>query len=427
MLFAALVTFSICANVFVMAPLDILNGSQKLTYKDKLIGWLGRLKNAKVDGIMIDVWWGLTERTEKSYDFSGYVELFGYFKDYGLKIIPVFSFHLCGGNVGDECNVPLPEFVTGSAQQPFFVDQFGHVDKEYISHGFDDVQIGSRTPVQMYKEWMSAFKAQFDTLISEKVIYSLEIGLGPAGEARFPSYQLAYWDYPGCGEFQSYDAKLKKRLEDDAKATGHSEWGVNPTTTNGYKSKPGEAPFWKDFEENSWSSPYGQWFMKWYASILHEHCDKVLKAAREVFPASVAISAKIAGIHWWYMTGCHCAENTAGYRNFYEYDGYRDIVSIFKKYNADVCFTCLEMLPGGSGSNPTYLVQQMINNAQWAGLNFEGENALPMYDTGAYDRVVAYVKKGLKTFTYLRLGNTLMEENNNFDLFAQFVEKMHQA
>ena len=34
-------------------------------------------------------------------------------KEVGLKAQLVTSFHQCGGNVGDTCNIPLPSFVTG--------------------------------------------------------------------------------------------------------------------------------------------------------------------------------------------------------------------------------------------------------------------------------------------------------------------------
>ena len=425
-MFSILLVFAFSgAQVYVMAPLDLFNNNQQLNYRDKLIGWFDRLKNAKVDGVMIDIWWGLTELTEKNYRWNGYVEVFNLLKERGLKIIPVFSFHLCGGNVGDTCNIPLPSFVLNSEVQPFYKDSDGHLDKEYISLGFDDIKITSRTAIEMYRDWMTSFRDQFSTLLNNNDIVELEIGLGPAGEARYLSYQLAYWSYPGCGSFQSYDTQLTKKLQADAQAAGHQDWGHNPDNAGGYNTQPGGSTFWTDNQYNSWNSQYGRWFIKWYASQLNSHCDKVLKAARSVF-TNVHLSAKIAGIHWWYMTGCHCAESTAGFNNFYDYDGYRDMLSVFKRYEADVCFTCLEMTPGGASSNPPILVNQIINDAAWAGLKFEGENALPCYDWDSYNRIKDWVSKGLKTFTYLRLCDDLMN-NNNFNTFSAFVNNMHNA
>ena len=37
-------------------------------------------------------------------------------------------------------------------------------------------------------------------------ISSVEVGMGPAGELRYPSYQLSKWTFPGIGAFQCYDA-----------------------------------------------------------------------------------------------------------------------------------------------------------------------------------------------------------------------------
>lgn len=41
----------------------------------------------------------------------------------------------------------------------------------------------------------------------------------------------------------------------------------------------------------------------------------------------LALSIKIAGIHWWYRTRSHAAELTAGYHNTDKHDGYRRVVN----------------------------------------------------------------------------------------------------
>ena len=115
---------------------------------------------------------------------------------------------------------------------------------------------------------------------------------------------------------------------------------------------------------------YGQWFIRWYAGVLNTHTGDVLKLARNVF-SSIKLSTKIAGIHWWYMYSCHCAETTAGFNNFIFYDGYRDLISQFQKYQIDVCFTCLEMTAdSGNGSNPPYLVQQILSDTAFCPIFF---------------------------------------------------------
>ncbi len=67
----------------------------------------------------------------------------------------VLSFHKCGGNVGDSCNIPLPSFVldSGKSSDIWYEDQHHNRDDEYISLFADDAAvIGSlkRTPMTAY-------------------------------------------------------------------------------------------------------------------------------------------------------------------------------------------------------------------------------------------------------------------------------------
>ncbi|KAH0784988.1 putative beta-amylase [Histomonas meleagridis] len=144
-------------DVFVMAPLVMFDSNQNLLDSGKYEYWFGQLQGAGVKGIMIDVWWGLCEQTQKNYKFTGYRTVFNMLKNKGLKIIPVMSFHRCGGNVGDSCNIPIPDFVFQGSVQPYFIDVLGKTDSEYISFAYDDVTINGRTPLQMYHDFMTAF------------------------------------------------------------------------------------------------------------------------------------------------------------------------------------------------------------------------------------------------------------------------------
>ncbi|KAH0784990.1 glycosyl hydrolase [Histomonas meleagridis] len=78
-----------------------------------------------------------------------------------------------------------------------------------------------------------------------------------------------------------------------------------------------------------------------------------------------------------------------------------------------------------AGSNPPALVSQILRDTKNAGLKFEGENALERYDWTAYNQIKSWVYQGLSTFTYLRLCDTLM--NNNFNDFKNFVNAMNNA
>lgn len=88
--------------VYVMMPLDSVTMGNAVKRRKAMNASLQALKNAGVEGIMMDVWWGLVERDSPgSYNWGGYAELLEMAKKHGLKVQAVMSFHQCGGNVGD--------------------------------------------------------------------------------------------------------------------------------------------------------------------------------------------------------------------------------------------------------------------------------------------------------------------------------------
>lgn len=92
--------------VYVMLPLDTVspNGGGGLSRGRALNASLMALKSAGVEGVMVDVWWGLVERDgPMRYNWEAYAELVRMVERHGLKLQMVMSFHQCGGNVGDSC------------------------------------------------------------------------------------------------------------------------------------------------------------------------------------------------------------------------------------------------------------------------------------------------------------------------------------
>lgn len=50
---------------------------------------------------------------------------------------------------------------------------------------------------------MKSFRANMADFLDAGIITDIEVGLGPAGELRYPSYPEAQgWVFPGIGEFQ---------------------------------------------------------------------------------------------------------------------------------------------------------------------------------------------------------------------------------
>lgn len=58
------------------------------------------------------------------------------------------------------------------------------------------------------------------------MITEVTIGLGPAGELRYPAYPEGdgRWRFPGVGEFQCYDSYMLRHLAQSAATAGHPEW-----------------------------------------------------------------------------------------------------------------------------------------------------------------------------------------------------------
>lgn len=57
--------------------------------------------------------------------------------------------------------------------------------------------------MQVYFDYMRSFRVEFDEFFEDGIISEIEVGLGPCGELRYPSYPAKHdWRYPGIGEFQ---------------------------------------------------------------------------------------------------------------------------------------------------------------------------------------------------------------------------------
>jgi len=406
-----------------MLPLDVISPYKTMTDPTGLAHQLDRMANISVDGFMVDVWWGLTEPFPKVYNFTIYRELFNMAKKRGLKVQAVASFHRCGGNVGDRCNIPVPDFVS-AVDGIWYTDASGEENREYISLFADDVPIKGRTPVDMYRDWLAAFAADFSDDLGSTIV-EIMVGMGPAGELRYPSYPLSHWHFCGIGEFQAFDPHARDSLLAAAEKVGRPDWGAPPGTasTGNYNSRPADTEFFT----TGYKTDYGKFFLNWYSGALLQHGQRVLAAANEVLQGRVGISGKVSGIHWWYDTDVHPAEATAGYYNTNFRNAYDDIAKVFAREDATMDFTCLEMRnteqPKECRSNPQDLVKQVIAASRANGIPFAGENALQRYDNYAYTQMESY-RPDMISITYLRLTPDLIE-SENLAKFGAFVVAMH--
>lgn len=432
--------------VFVMMPLDSVKMDHTVNRKKAMNASLQALKSAGVEGIMMDVWWGLVERDSPGeYNWGGYVELMEMAKKHGLKVQAVMSFHQCGGNVGDSCTIPLPRWVVEEMEKDpdlAYTDQWGRRNFEYVSLGCDTVPVlKGRTPVQCYSDFMRAFRDRFENFLGDTIV-EIQVGMGPAGELRYPSYpeQNGTWKFPGIGAFQCYDKYMISSLQAAAEAFGKPEWGhTGPTDAGHYNNWPEDTNFFKK-EGGGWDSQYGEFFLTWYSEMLLNHGERILQSSKAIFEdKGVKISVKIAGIHWHYGTRSHAPELTAGYYNTRNRDGYLPIAQMLARHGAIFNFTCIEMRdheqPQEAQCAPEKLVRQVALATQEAQVALAGENALPRYDEYAHEQILQASSLNIDhqsgdremcAFTYLRMNPDLFHPDN-WRRFVAFVKKMKEG
>ncbi|XP_009596880.1 beta-amylase 1, chloroplastic-like [Nicotiana tomentosiformis] len=432
--------------VFVMMPLDSVKMDHTVNRKKAMNASLQALKSAGVEGIMMDVWWGLVERDAPGeYNWGGYAELLEMAKKHGLKVQAVMSFHQCGGNVGDSCTIPLPRWVVEEMEKDpdlAYTDQWGRRNYEYVSLGCDTLPVlKGRTPVQCYSDFMRGFRDRFENLLGDTIV-EIQVGMGPAGELRYPSYpeQDGTWKFPGIGAFQCYDKYMISSLKAAAEAFGKPEWGhTGPTDAGHYNNWPEDTNFFRK-EGGGWDGQYGEFFLTWYSQMLLNHGERILQSAKAIFDdKGVKISVKIAGIHWHYGTRSHAPELTAGYYNTRFRDGYLPIAQMLARHGAIFNFTCVEMRdheqPQDAQCAPEKLVRQVALATQEAQVPLAGENALPRYDDYAHEQILQASSLNINdqssdremcAFTYLRMNPDLFHPDN-WRRFVAFVKKMKEG
>ncbi|KAG9139366.1 hypothetical protein Leryth_027054 [Lithospermum erythrorhizon] len=285
---------------------------------------------------------------------------------------------------------------------------------------------------------MKSFRENMSDFLDAESIIDIEVGLGPAGELRYPSYQETRgWVFPGIGEFQCYDKYMREDFKLATTIGGHQEWDL-PEDAGTFNSTPDQTGFFGP--NGTFLTEQGEFFLTWYSNKLLEHGDQILDEANKAFlGCKVTLSAKIAGIHWCERCPAHtpCRIRLAGYYNLNNRDGYRPLARMLSRHYASLNFTCLEMRnseqPAKSG--PQELVQQVLSCGWRENVEVAGENALPRYDVEGYNQILLNARPNgcnkngqpklkLAAVTYLRLTDQLIRWEN-FQIFKSFVRKMH--
>ncbi|XP_022736893.1 beta-amylase 8 isoform X1 [Durio zibethinus] len=386
--------------VYIKLSTGVINNFCQLADAEGVRHELSHMNSLNVDGVIVDCWWGIVESwNPQKYVWSGYRELFNIIREFKMKIQVVMAFHEYGRTGSADVLVSLPSWILEIGkenQNIFFTDREGRRTTECLSWGIDKERVlNGRTGVEVYFDFMRSFRTEFDDLFAEGLFSAVEIGLGPSGELRYPSFsERMGWRYPGIGEFQCYDKYLQQNLRKAAKLRGHSFWARGPDNAGQYNSRPHETSFF--CERGDYDSYYGRFFLHWYAQSLTDHADNVLSLASLAFEESKII-VKIPAVYWWYKASSHAAELTAGYYNPTNQDGYSPVFEVLKKHSVTMKFMCsgLQVCSYESDeafADPEGLSWQVINSAWDRGLAVAGENTLSCYDREGCLRIIETAK-----------------------------------
>ncbi|KAH6790689.1 hypothetical protein C2S51_005695 [Perilla frutescens var. frutescens] len=430
--------------VYVTLPSDAVGPTaQTMRRKRAMAQSFRALAAAGVEGVVMEVWWGMVEREfPRSYNWRGYLEIVEMARRFGLRVRAVMAFHQCGSGPGDPLWIPLPLWVLEEMDRDpdvSFADRFGRRNMEYISLGCDILPIlHGRSPIQAYADLMRNFRETFRSFLGG-VITGVQVGLGPGGELRYPScptQKLTWaWRSRELGEFQCYDKYMLASLNACAREMGVREWGNGgPIGTSSLMQNPESTEFFK--ADGSWKTPYGEFFLEWYSGMLLLHGERICREAETIFRGSeINMSGKVAGIHWHYGTQSHPSELTSGYYNTAVRDGFMPIVRMFGRYGFSLCCACFEMQDAeerqvNPSSRPESFLKQLLLAARICDVPLEGENFSTNLDDESFQQVLRMSKlysDGLETpsfsFNFVRMDKNLFEPRN-WASFTRFVRQI---
>lgn len=185
---------------------------------------LKALKVLGVNGISVDLHWGLVESREGVYDWTGTRALLRLIADFGFKIKVSICFHSTD-------TIPLPEWLVEEGRSNpdiYFTDKAGGRNTECLTLGINDVPVlRGRTAVDVYKSFMIAFRDEFRSWLGDTIVECL-VGLGPNCELKYPAHPASdkRWNFPGIGEFQCYDRFMLASLRACADQVSQPSWGT---------------------------------------------------------------------------------------------------------------------------------------------------------------------------------------------------------
>lgn len=310
------ITINVMGQLLVGDPMNPDSAASKEA-RAKFRLHLKEMKRLGVQGVSIDFWWGLIQPEEGPIDWTKpgaayYDWIVNEIIAHGLKVVPILSFHQCGGNVGDDVFVPIPKWVweklrrlLGDENFAKFVSEQGNACDEYVSFWATHLILAD------YLAFVQSFRDHFADRAEH--IAEINISLGPAGELRYPSYNShdKGTDYPTRGALQCYSKLAKESFRQWALDKYGSleaidaKWGTN--LAGGQALLPPSNPKQFFADSDHVDMQYGRDFFDWYAEQPMQHARLVLKGVFDILAADdspmkgIDIGVKVPGIHW--LTG----------------------------------------------------------------------------------------------------------------------------
>lgn len=229
---------------------------------------------------------------------------------------------------------------------------------------------------------------------------------------------------------------MQASLNACAGEVGMPEWGkCGPIGGLRMTHDPERSEFFR--RDGSWNTPYGKFFLEWYAGLLILHGERICREAASIFHGTeVTISGKVASVHWHYNTVSHPSELTAGYYNTIMRNGYIPIACMFARHGFTMCCTGFEMEDLEEQkvhrfSSPEGFLRQLILTTRACGVPLEGENSGLNFDKKSFQQMLnmsRFCSDGLDksssfSFNFNRLGKGLFEGDNFFN-FTSFVRQI---
>lgn len=426
----------------VMAPLEVSDWNA-------FDNQLNTAATMGVTGVSVDVWWGKVEGAgDQQFDWSYYDTIFSHITNAGLDIVPIMSFHQCGGVVGNDCYVPLPSWIWDHYDVPAsdlrYKSEQGNESVEIVSLWADDLV------ASQYQEFMEAFEGHFGAYADD--ILEINISMGSSGELRYPSYNVhdTGSGYPTRGAFQSYSDPAKADFQNWAvnkygSLNGvNSAWGTSLTQSSQIQPPSNAGSFINNGDH--FNTQYGRDFVRWYHDSLMQHGHTMIDTAMAALDgafANIELGMKIPGIHWKMSSGDNSQRSAEIAAGLIPSDvdlnadatghGYADIVGVPASYQNQergvvLHFTALEMNddPYGSGQSlAKSLVFWVAHEAAAQDVPIKGENALAggaTSDNGWDNIVDAFRYASYSGLTVLRI-NQVTTGGTGQTRYSQFIDE----